>query len=563
MEQTLRRGKSSTWRWLTVVTCVAIVMAAGFIAFRHKFESEPTVAGTLPGARLIDAEQYANAVHDVFGEDIRVEASFAPPPRRQGLLSLGSAEMVVTPGLLEQFDRAARGVAAQVVAEQRRGTLIPCTPGVASQPDDACAAKFFTQVGRFLFRRSLSASELQLHVRAAHEATKVYGDFYAGLAPSLTGMMVSPKFLYFTETVEPDPDHPGLERLDGGSKATRLSLFLWNSLPDDALLRAAEAGELHEQAGFERQLERLLAVPDRLERGVRAFFADLLLLDKFDGLAKDAVIYPVFTPLVANSAREQILRQLIDHLLVRGGDYRELFTTPYSFADGNIAPLQRVPVQGTGWMPVTLEGPQHAGLLTAPGFLAAHSHPGRSSPTLRGKAIREALLCQRVPDPPPNVDFNLFEGSLETMKTARERLAAHSTDPVCAGCHKITDPIGLALEKFDGAGVFRATEKGAPIDASGDLDGTAFSDAAGLGQALRVNRALVPCLASRLYGHGVGHETAAGDRPWLAWLIKRFANEGYRYPDLLRLIALSRAFYAVKPEGKDIQEVSSAHAQTH
>lgn len=289
----------------------------------------------------------------------------------------------------------------------------------------------------------------------------------------------------------------------------------------------------------------MLAAPERLERAARAFFADLLLLDKFDVLTKDPVIYPYFTSLVAQSAREQILRLIADHLLARGADYRDLFTTPHSFVDGVLAPVQRVPAQGADWIPVTLDQRHSAGLMTSLGFLAAHSHPGRSSPTLRGKAIREALLCQKVPDPPPNVDFELFEGSLETMKTARERLTAHSTDAVCAGCHKITDPIGLALENFDGAGMFRTAEKGATIDASGDLDGQPFADPAELGQAMRGHPALVPCLVSRLYSHAIGRETAAADRPWLAYMVKRFADDHYRYPDLLRRIALSRAFSAV------------------
>jgi hypothetical protein len=272
------------------------------------------------------------------------------------------------------------------------------------------------------------------------------------------------------------------------------------------------------------------------------------VLDKFDGLAKDPVIYPSFTFHVVDLAREQILRVIVDQLLTRRADYRDLFTTSRTFVSGALAPVQRVPVQGAVWTAVTLDSKQSAGILTSPGFLAANSHPGRSSPTLRGKAIREALLCQKVPSPPPNVNFDLFEGSLETMKTARERLTAHSTDPVCAGCHKIMDPIGLALETFDGAGQLRTTEKGATIDASGALDGHPFTDAAEFGQALRDHPALVPCLVSRLYSYAVERDTAAGDRPWLAYTVKRFAGDHYRYPDLLRRIVSSRAFYAVKDE---------------
>src|SRR5690606_7737678 len=120
------------------------------------------------------------------------------------------------------------------------------------------------------------------------------------------------------------------------------------------------------------------------------------------------------------------------------------------------------------------ENDPRAGLVSQVGFLAMASHPGRSSPTLRGQAIREHLLCQSVPEPPGDVDFTLFEDPDSSLKTARERLVAHANVPACAGCHKITDPIGLALENFDGAGQFRTTENGAPIDTSGELDGISF-----------------------------------------------------------------------------------------
>jgi hypothetical protein len=183
-------------------------------------------------------------------------------------------------------------------------------------------------------------------------------------------------------------------------------------------------------------------------------------------------------------------------------------------------------------------------LLTQIAFLAAQAHPGRSSATLRGKALRELLLCQQVPRPPPNVDFSLIEDPKSTLLTARERLAAHRANPVCAGCHKITDPIGLALENFDGAGQFRATERGAPIDASGTLDGKSYQDAVGLAQAVHDNPGIPACLVKRVYAYGTGGpvKTNDNDKTVLKYLDARFADEGYRLPDLLRTITLSSAF---------------------
>jgi hypothetical protein len=282
----------------------------------------------------------------------------------------------------------------------------------------------------------------------------------------------------------------------------------------------------------------------RLEQGVRSFFSDFLTFDKFETLSKDPVIYPVFTRSVARSAQEQALHLITEHLLNRQGDYRDLFTTSRTFFDCTLGPIYRVP-NPQDWTPYELDSRHAAGLLTSLGFLALNSHPGVSSPTRRGRAIRELLLCQKVPDPPPNVSFKIFEDPNRHFRTARERLHAHSTDAVCAGCHKLTDPIGLALENFDGAGAFRASESGAPIDASGVLDGHLFTDVASFGQALHDHPALGPCLASRLYAYGIAREVVRTDRPWLVYIAKRFAVHGYRLRDLLGEIANSRAFFAV------------------
>jgi hypothetical protein len=274
---------------------------------------------------------------------------------------------------------------------------------------------------------------------------------------------------------------------------------------------------------------------------------DMLGLEAFDNLAKDPVIYPAFTLKVVNDAREQTLKVIVDHLVTRRGDYRDLFTTRRTFVTPDIGLIYGIPVNGIykGWASYEFpEGDPRAGLLAQVGFLSQFSHPGRSSATKRGRGLRENLLCHRVPDPPPNVNFALVEDV--TAKTARDRLAAHSSEPICAGCHKITDPIGLALENFDGSGRFRLTENGVTVNASGELDGIKFEDAAGLGRAVRDNPALTSCLVSRLYSYGTGHSVQPNEAEWIKYLGARFAANGYRIPDLLLTIAMSDAFYAAK-----------------
>jgi hypothetical protein len=181
-----------------------------------------------------------------------------------------------------------------------------------------------------------------------------------------------------------------------------------------------------------------------------------------------------------------------------------------------------------------------------------YSPPGRRSPTVRGKAIRETLLCETVPTPPVNVDFSNFENTSDHARpTARERLTAHRADPACAGCHSFIDPMGLALENFDGLGAFRDHENGAAIDASGDLDGVKFTNAAGLGQAMHDSPRTSACLVKRIVGYGEGQLPTQADREWVNFLQAKFAEDGYRVPQLLRRIVTSEAFYRVLPAGPD------------
>ena len=310
------------------------------------------------------------------------------------------------------------------------------------------------------------------------------------------------------------------------------------------MLKHAERGELQKPDGLAKAVDYMLNSP-RLETGVRALFDDMLGFDDFAVLSKDPVIYPSFVGDAVQDAREQTLRTIVDHLVVRDLDYRDLFTTRHTFMSPSLATLYGVATP-PGWTPYEIpENNERIGLLTQIAFLASHAHPGRSSPTLRGKALRELLLCQIVPRPPPNVDFSLIEDPKSVLRTQRERLEAHRSNPVCAGCHKITDPIGLALENFDGAGQFRETERGAPIDTSGNLDGKKYTDPKGLAQAVHDSPAVPACMVRRAYAYGTGGPVTPRDKPVLAYLNSQFAAEQYRLPALLRTIALSRSFSRV------------------
>jgi hypothetical protein len=529
------------------LAAVAATLAAA--ASSAEGGAQPSAQAAEPTVRLLSQSQYVNTLTQIFGSDISIKVRFAPVRRDEGLLAVGASSAVLTSGALDPLESTARSVAEQVVSAAHRPFLLPCTPANPSVRDDTCARQFFTAAGRLLYRRPLTESEIARSVDTAGRAVGPAGDFYAGLAYALSGMLVSPHFLFIRERVEPDPSAPNMWRLDAYSKASRLSFLLWDSAPDDALLTAAARGDLHKPTGLRREVERMIGSPLHRD-GVRAFFSDFFVTEGFDTLAKDSTIYPGFTLKAIEEAREQLLRTAVDHLMDRQGDYRDLFTTRRTFIAAELGPLYRLPIDvgALGWVPYEFQADDpRAGILTQVGFLAQYAHPGRSSATRRGRAIREVLLCEKVPDPPGNVDFSKFEDPRNPLPTARERLAVHRENPVCAGCHRLTDPIGLAFENFDGGGQYRPSENGAAIDASGSLDGTVFADAAGLGKALRDNSALKSCIVKRLYAYSRGRTLTPEEKPALAQYEAIFDKKGYRFDEMLRTLISDDSFFSVRP----------------
>lgn len=520
--------------------------------------SEPPTPGVPVGAERLSEAQYRAAIADIFAVDIKLGGHFEPGIRKSGLLAVGESVAAMSPAGFEQYDIMARTVAGQVVDAKHRDALVPCKPADEKKSDAACAKQTLAKYARLLYRRPVTDKELETAETLANTAADTKTDFYAGLAFGLAQLLDSPNFIFRKDVAEKDPSDPSKLQLTAYSKASRLSFFLWNTTPDETLLKAAENGELDSKSGIDKQVGRMLASP-RVQDGVRAFFVDFLNFDQFGSLAKDAAIYPVFGEKIARDAQEQTLRTLVDLLVVQKGDYRDVFTTRKTFLTRNLGVVYQVPVAAEkDWEPHEFAaGDAHAGILTQLSFTELHAHPGRSSSTLRGKAVREIMLCEPVPSPPANVNFTVVQDtSNPKFKTARERLTAHRTEATCAGCHKIMDPIGLGLENFDGAGQFRSTENGAPIDASGEIDGIKFNDSASLGQALHDNPAATACLSDSLFRYAAGRDFDPGEREWRKWLGDQFKDSGYKVPDLMKTIATSDDFFAVRGAKDDLKEAS-------
>lgn len=517
--------------------------------------SEPATLGGPATFRRLNEAQYKRSIEDIFGPGILVPGRFEPPLRDEGLLAIGDGKVAVSSSGIEQYELRAREIAAKVLAEDRRKTVLSCAPQVPQAFDKRCAESFFGKYGRLLFRRPLSAPEMASTLDLASAATAKSQSFSKGLEIGLSRLLASPNFIFRVEESERDPVNPGTRRLDGYSLASRISFLLWDAPPDAELLDAAASGTLRDPAVVARQVDRLIASP-RFEQGVRAFFSDMFAYDQFEGLSKDQSIYWKYTSQLAKDAQEQSLRTIVDLLVTNKGDYRDLFTTRKTFMNRNLGSLYQVPLDDSGiggWVPYTFAPEdRRAGILTLAAFLMLDpTHEGRSSPTIRGKSVRELFLCQPVPLPPPNVDFAVVQNVNDPVhKTARLRLAAHAENPACAGCHRITDPIGLSMENFDAVGAFRTHENGAQIDASGTFEGKSYSNILELTKMLRDSPSVSSCIVQRAYEYGAGRQVAEGEDAWLEYTSARFADDKYAFPALMRRIATSRAFQTVSADTK-------------
>jgi hypothetical protein len=498
-----------------------------------------------PQMRRMTEAQYRNTISDVFSPDVHVVGRFEPEVRVDGLAAIGASQASISGSGYEQYYAMASAISDQVTDTENWSAYMPCDTDEDAGFDDACAREIVQHYGERLFRRSMSAEDLDLWVGAMAESMEHVKSFHGSVGLAVEGMLSSPQFLFIVDSVEPDAS--GGIRLTDHAIGTRLSYFLWNTVPDEELLRAADAGELQNKKLRTAQVERMLA-SDKLKQGAHAFYEDFLHLDAFATIEKDKIIYPAFNQTVAEDAREQVLKFLDYHLMERGASYPEIFTAKDTFMTRPLGMIYAVPVSPVeGWEHVKFaENDLRGGLLTHVGFTALNAHPGRSSATLRGIAVRELLLCQSVAPAPAAVNFTVVQETDNPMfKTARARLTQHRTDEACASCHKVIDPIGLAMENFDGAGMFRATENGAEIDTSGNLDGSDFSDLRELEGVLSEHEAATSCVVEKLQKFAVGRQFSPMDIAWNNELLRRFERSGYVLPELIRSIALSSEFLAV------------------
>lgn len=493
--------------------------------------------------RRLTRLEYDNTVRDLLGDESQPARAF--PPDEDGLgFDVGAT---VSPLQLELYMRTAETLAASAV-ERNLARLVTCSP---ANGDDACAARFIEQMGRRVYRRPLSDRQ-KASLLALHRGADTFAD---GVRLVLQAMLQSPYFLYRIERGDPATLEPArnVVALDGYERATRLSYLFWSTTPDDELFAAAEAGRLATPDEVAEQARRLIADP-RARTTMRDFFFQWLELD-LEGLSKDERVYPELDDTLRGALRGETER-FVDHVLwTEEGSLSALLTGTTTFVDAALADLYGIDgVTGRELVRVELDPRERGGILTLASVLATHARPDQSSPVLRGKLVRERLLCQ--PMPPPPEDLIVVPPDLDPGLTTRERYRQHSADPACSGCHRLMDPIGLGFEHYDALGRYRETENGLAIDATGEVFATdeangAFDGAVELGRMLAESDDVRRCVTSQWFQYAFGRSVTTEDACSIERAQETLAASGDDLRELVVALTQTDAFlYRTIAEGE-------------
>jgi hypothetical protein len=423
-----------------------------------------------------------------------------------------------------------------------RDGIFLCRPD-ARVDEQACAEKILSSLARRAYRRPVATDDLP-PLLALYRQGAQGGGFEAGVRLALQKILVSPEFLFRMEFDPPGAIPGSVHRISDIELASRLSFFLWSSIPDDELLAIAERGALSDAPVLEAQVRRMLADP-RSQVLVKNFSGQWLYLRNIAGIQPDATSFPNFDENL-RQALAQETELLIESTLREDRSVADLLNTDYTFVNQRLAEHYGIKgVYGSEFRRVALDDPKRHGLLGQASVLTVTSYPNRTAPTIRGKWVLEQLLGTPPPPPPPNVPSLKDDASTKTM-TMRERMEQHRANPTCAVCHKMMDPIGFSLENFDGIGRWRdSTGIGTgPIDTSGVLpDGTAFDGPAGLRDVLVSKRDLfVETFTERLLTYALGRGVEQYDSPVIRKITREAAADNQRWSSIILGIAKSAPF---------------------
>lgn len=496
--------------------------------------------GTKPMHRLNDVE-YNYSVQDALG------VTQAPADWSQGQGELygfdNIAELLgMDSKAYGMFFNAAGKLADEVMTTPAlKATFIPCNAA-----DAACAQTVMSQLALKLFRRPIEQGELTTYGKVYSAATALGYSPEDALKHVLRSMLSSAEFLYRIE-LDPTPDSPTPHKLTPYELASRLSYFLWSSVPDQALLDSAASGKLLEDGELAAQTERLL-LDGKGERLVVNFAGQWLGIRELGGHAVDAAVFPNWSQAITAAETEEAYRFFNE--FARGSQpWSTFLKADFNFVNPALASLYGMnPPAGEGLSLVQVTDDHRFGFLGLGAFLTVSSYNHRTAPTLRARRILDEVMCAPPPQPPAGLEIPPLDGDSGTAEAAsqniRARLEEHRKNPVCAGCHATFDAMGMALENFDAIGQYRATyPNGAPVDASGKIgDGPTFVGLEGLTDLLTNDDRFMSCVAEKLFIYSLGRGVEATDRPYLNNVTNAWKSKASILPVLVKNLVQADTF---------------------
>jgi hypothetical protein len=435
--------------------------------------------------------------------------------------------------------------AAGAVSSGRRDILACDWPGAAGQR--ACASRILSTTARHAYRRPVTNADVQTLLEFYESGRKSGADFRAGVQFALERMLVDPEFLLRVyRDPKPSPGASGVHRLTDLEVASRLSFFLWSSIPDERLLSLAERGQLTNPPVLEKEVRRMLADPRAIDGLVGNFAAQWLNLRRVEEVVVDPERYPNYD-LSLLQAFQRETELFVGSTIREDRSVAQLLNATYTFVNERLARHYGISgVYGSRFRRVELANPdQRGGLLAEGALLATTSYPDRTSPVLRGKWLLNNIFGLPVPPPPPGVDTNLENKPGASPASMRERLARHRQNPSCSSCHAVIDPLGFALENFDVIGGWRTVdEAGKAVDASGaTVGGDKVDGLSGLRALLLADPEQFPrTVTEKLMAYGLGRPIEYSDRPAVRKIVRDAAANNYRWSALVVGIVQSPAF---------------------
>jgi len=423
-----------------------------------------------------------------------------------------------------------------------RDKIFTCRP-TGSSDEQACAEKILTNLAHQAYRRPIASDDLP-QLLALYRQGAQNGGFEAGVKLALQKILVSPEFLFRAEFDPPGAAPGSVHRISDVELASRLSFFLWSSMPDDQLLAVAESGRLSDKSVLQAQVRRMLADP-RAKELAKNFAGQWLFVRNIARIAPDQTSFPNFDENL-RQAFEQEMELLLDAQVREDRSVVDLLNVDYTYVNQRLAEHYGIRgIYGPEFRRITLTDPNRHGLLGKAAVLTVTSYPNRTAPTIRGKWVLQQVLGTPPPPPPPNVP-SLKDDVTTKNLTMRQRMELHRSNPTCAACHRMMDPLGFALENFDGLGQWRntvgyGTEK---IDSSGALpDGTTFDGPAGLRDVLMTKKGMfVETFTEQFLTYALGRGVEQYDHPVLRKITREAASDNYRWSSIILGIVNSTPF---------------------